>query len=117
MTLARGVQGEHMTEVYLVSVGLLNGVGFPNLRVTKGILSGFEVLIGMDIITQGDLAITHHNGATCFSFRCPPSARIDFTGKAPIQDSKAPHGSPQKVGRNDPCPCKSGKKFKKYCGK
>jgi uncharacterized protein YecA (UPF0149 family) len=34
------------------------------------------------------------------------------------------HGTPQepvrraepKVGRNDPCPCGSGKKFKKCCG-
>ncbi|MBF0383979.1 MAG: SEC-C domain-containing protein [Magnetococcales bacterium] len=24
-------------------------------------------------------------------------------------------GSPKKVGRNDPCPCGSGKKFKKCC--
>ncbi|MBQ8412376.1 MAG: SEC-C domain-containing protein, partial [Lachnospiraceae bacterium] len=23
---------------------------------------------------------------------------------------------PPKVGRNDPCPCGSGKKFKKCCG-
>jgi uncharacterized protein YecA (UPF0149 family) len=23
---------------------------------------------------------------------------------------------PEKVGRNDPCPCGSGKKFKKCCG-
>jgi preprotein translocase subunit SecA len=23
----------------------------------------------------------------------------------------------QKIGRNDPCPCGSGKKFKKCCGK
>lgn len=22
----------------------------------------------------------------------------------------------EKIGRNDPCPCGSGKKFKKYCG-
>ncbi|MBZ9634580.1 SEC-C metal-binding domain-containing protein [Clostridium sp. FP1] len=22
-----------------------------------------------------------------------------------------------KVGRNDPCSCESGKKYKKYCGK
>ncbi|MBO0798476.1 MAG: SEC-C domain-containing protein [Blastocatellia bacterium] len=25
-------------------------------------------------------------------------------------------GSKQKIGRNDPCPCGSGKKFKKCCG-
>jgi uncharacterized protein YecA (UPF0149 family) len=24
--------------------------------------------------------------------------------------------SPEKVGRNDPCPCGSGKKYKKCCG-
>jgi SWIM/SEC-C metal-binding protein len=24
--------------------------------------------------------------------------------------------NPEKVGRNDPCPCGSGKKFKKCCG-
>ncbi len=24
---------------------------------------------------------------------------------------------PKKVGRNDPCPCGSGKKFKKCCGR
>jgi preprotein translocase subunit SecA len=26
-------------------------------------------------------------------------------------------GPPQKVGRNDPCPCGSGKKYKKCCGR
>jgi hypothetical protein len=29
----------------------------------------------------------------------------------------APFVAPPKVGRNDPCPCGSGKKFKKCCGK
>jgi preprotein translocase subunit SecA len=28
----------------------------------------------------------------------------------------APALAPRKVGRNDPCPCGSGKKFKKCCG-
>jgi len=28
----------------------------------------------------------------------------------------APYISPEKVGRNDPCPCGSGKKYKKCCG-
>jgi hypothetical protein len=28
-----------------------------------------------------------------------------------------PYRAPQKVGRNDPCPCGSGKKYKKCCGK
>src|SRR5262249_17650375 len=28
----------------------------------------------------------------------------------------APYRTPDKVGRNDPCPCGSGKKYKKCCG-
>jgi uncharacterized protein YecA (UPF0149 family) len=27
-----------------------------------------------------------------------------------------PYRAPQKVGRNEPCPCGSGKKYKKCCG-
>ncbi len=35
-------------------------------------------------------------------------------GKAPVK--KAPVKKAEKVGRNDPCPCGSGKKYKKCCG-
>jgi FkbM family methyltransferase len=35
----------------------------------------------------------------------------------PSGSSTRPARSPTKVGRNDPCPCGSGKKFKKCCGK
>lgn len=38
-------------------------------------------------------------------------ARTVRTGPAPVRSS-AP-----KVGRNDPCPCGSGKKFKQCCGR
>jgi hypothetical protein len=33
-----------------------------------------------------------------------------------IADSTTPYIAPAKVGRNEPCPCSSGKKFKKCCG-
>jgi len=32
-------------------------------------------------------------------------------------DSPKPVEKPKKIGRNDPCPCGSGKKYKKCCGK
>lgn len=44
-------------------------------------LEGTDVLIGMDIITAGDLAITNHNGRTTFSFRVPSCEEIDFVGE------------------------------------
>ncbi|HEY8461009.1 MAG TPA: SEC-C metal-binding domain-containing protein [Blastocatellia bacterium] len=31
----------------------------------------------------------------------------------PLND---PYAAPKKIGRNDPCPCGSGKKYKKCCG-
>ena len=32
-------------------------------------------------------------------------------------ESKQPVGAGKKVGRNDPCPCGSGKKYKRCCGR
>jgi hypothetical protein len=109
---------KYLAEVYLISLALPNNVGFFSVRVTKGKLGGeFDVLVGMDVITQGDFAVTNHGGRTFFSFRCPSIEQIDFTGKAP-----SPQGhqllqpvSGLKVGRNDPCPCGGGKKFKNCC--
>ena len=33
-----------------------------------------------------------------------------------LSDGSEPYRAPPKVGRNEPCPCGSGKKFKKCCG-
>ncbi|MDQ3829355.1 MAG: SEC-C metal-binding domain-containing protein [Candidatus Tectomicrobia bacterium] len=40
------------------------------------------------------------------SIRCSPSANVLPAG----------HHQQTEGGRNDPCPCGSGKKFKKCCG-
>jgi predicted aspartyl protease len=41
--------------------------------------SGYEFIIGMDIIKMGDLAITYASGKLMFSFRMPPAEKhIDF---------------------------------------
>ena len=74
------VDGTHLVERYLVNIMLPNEVVIPNVRATKGKLSGmnFDVLIGMDIITQGDLVLTHIDGQTSFSFRVPSQRGLDF---------------------------------------
>jgi preprotein translocase subunit SecA len=44
--------------------------------------------------------------------------RKKFTYGEPSRVSKPmPEEKGQKIGRNDPCPCGSGKKYKKCCGK
>jgi predicted aspartyl protease len=112
MTKACGVDGEYNTEVYLINVTLPNGLCFSPVRATKGKLLHDFILIGMDIITQGDFAVTNYQGKTCFTFRCPSQQVIDFTGAAPKQPGSVPV-----VARNSPCPCGSGKKYKRCCGK
>lgn len=107
-------QGTGIAKVYKINVILPNGIEFCSLKVLEGNLSGFDVLIGMDIIENGDFAITHSDGKTTFSFQIPSVRKIDFEKEAA---PKKPITTPQKVGRNDLCPCGSGKKYKHCCGK
>lgn len=56
------------------------------------------------------------------SQRARPVARAAQRSPAPVTSQAAAQGTPiaptqaSKVGRNDPCPCGSGRKFKKCCG-
>lgn len=51
--------------------------------VTGGLLNtDTDFLIGMDIITLGDFAVTNVNGKTVFSFRYPSCEKIDYVNDA-----------------------------------
>lgn len=69
-----------VANTYLVRIKLPNDLEFHNILVTSSDLEedDADVLIGMDIISQGDFAITHPSGQTKFSFRFPSEADIDF---------------------------------------
>jgi preprotein translocase subunit SecA len=49
--------------------------------------------------------------------RKPREQKLIFSGGGGPADHKPVKRESEKVGRNDPCPCGSGKKFKKCCGK
>lgn len=107
--------GESTTLAYLIGIILPNSVGFNNVRVSLGsIAGGADILIGMDIINTGDFAVTNKDGKTAFSFRVPSVECIDFVQQAP---STSLSQASSKVSRNAPCPCGSGKKYKRCCGK
>ena len=102
--------------VYIVNISLPNKVEFYHVRVTEGTLKGCDVLVGMDIICAGDFAVTNKDGKTTFSYRYPSIERIDFV-KQRLPGSPINKPFPvKKIGRNDPCQCGSGKKYKKCCG-
>ncbi len=108
---------KRLSPVYLVSIFLPSRVFFPQVRVTEVTISGADVLIGMDIITRGDFAITNSDKKTTFSYRWPSRERIDFVKELRKTNETLPTRAFRKVGRNDPCPCGSGKKYKHCCGK
>lgn len=104
--------GTSVVPVYHASLWLPNRVCVTELKVAQVVLaSGIDVLIGMDVIIQGDFAITNKNKRTLFSFRYPSSDQIDYTLPVELQP-KAPT-----VARNAKCPCGSGKKYKACHGK
>ncbi|HMQ69664.1 MAG TPA: SEC-C metal-binding domain-containing protein [Ignavibacteria bacterium] len=97
--------------VYLINIYLPNKVSIPFVKVvevsdlSQDINDKLEVLIGMDVISMGDFSISNKDSKTCFSFRIPSMVETDFVKEANRVLTK-------NVGRNDPCPCGSGKKFK-----
>jgi len=72
------------SSVYIVDIALPNNVGVVGVQVTEAKNIGrFDVLIGIDIITIGDLSICNYKGKTSFSFRIPSSSkRIDYVEEA-----------------------------------
>jgi hypothetical protein len=103
--------GMSVSPTHLVNFYLPNKVGIVGVLVTEFPGTGnFGAIIGMDVITMGDLAITNVSGQTWMSFRIPSMVAVDYVA----EHFKALYAS---VGRNDPCPCGSGEKFKRCHGK
>lgn len=115
-TKIRHANGEATVNMYYVNLFLPNQVAFKFIRVTEGILGDADILIGMDVITKGDFAVTNFNGKTTFSFRCPSHKEIDFVKESNSVNSKPIIGL-KKLGRNEICHCGSKKKFKHCHGK
>jgi predicted aspartyl protease len=72
--------GIHEANQYLIDLLMPNNISFTNIRAMEFIGNNkFDILIGMDILTLGDLAITNSNQQTVISFRVPPDIKhIDY---------------------------------------
>ena len=87
---------------FSVNIVLPNDVHVVGIPVMQGAFnSGFDVIIGMEIITQGDFAVTNRRGRTKFSFRLPSEADIDFVREdAPRHVMKAKRSTtPRRRGK------------------
>lgn len=92
---------------YVVNFHLTNDVNIVNIQVSDAPVQGFDMIIGMDIISLGDFAITNVGGNNWFTFRFPGKAKYDFV----VEDT--PVALPQ--SKNSLCKCGSGLKYKRCC--
>lgn len=116
-----GVQSKEDRPYYYANVKLNNEQITMDINITD--VDAFSsdadegMLIGMDIIGQGDFSVFNFNGSTTMTFRVPSQKEIDYCEEVrlynrylKIYEARMKHG-------NELCPCGSGKKFMKCHGK
>ena len=78
----RTPSGESEVSNYLIDILLPNNLTVRDISVCDSEIGsqGIGVLIGMDIITLGDFAVSNLNSKTVFSFRTPSLSLTDYVG-------------------------------------
>ena len=86
--------GTRVSRTYLVDIQLPNNVIVHGVQVCDSEIGGqgIGVLIGMNIINQGDFAVSNFQGKTVFTFRCPSVAKADYVKELNRQKVIGTHG-------------------------
>lgn len=95
-TLIHTPSGSAERNTYLVDVLLPNNVKINDLKVIDAEIGvqGIGILIGMDIITQGDFCVSNYKGKTIFTFGIPSDRKIDFVQEVNLSKIVGPkHGT------------------------
>jgi preprotein translocase subunit SecA len=114
---------EYKTEAYAMFVELMESIKnevLNNLFRSTTNLQAFEQLLASmpRHLMQRDLLEPNQEGGRPSAASFPPAGLAE-ADQGFEQAMSAPVQRPQavKAGRNDPCPCGSGKKFKSCCGR
>ena len=68
-----GVNNISPAEIVKATVILPNNIRIPDMKIwVCNLIPNTDILIGMDIIDQGDFAISNAGGKTLFTFAIPP---------------------------------------------
>lgn len=65
-------------------------------------------------ISSGQLTADFYSATVSHDDDCPKLSGGKCACDADVEIAKA--GSARKIGRNEPCPCGSGQKYKRCCG-
>ena len=82
-SIIRGVNSILESDIALIDMEFLENLKIKDVRAGVCQLHDCDLLIGMDVIQKGDLAISHIGNRTLFSFAIPPFDNpIDLYEKA-----------------------------------
>jgi hypothetical protein len=73
-----GIGGDQESDTYLVHIGFPNGQLKRYVNAYCADLDDYDMLIGMDIITETDFLITNADGKTTFQFRTPSEGGVEL---------------------------------------
>jgi len=76
-TSIMGVGGDEQVGVYKIHVGLPNGFLYEDLIVYCSDIDDYDILIGMDLISQSDFFLTNINGNNHFYFHLPAEGKVE----------------------------------------
>ncbi|MES2800585.1 MAG: retropepsin-like aspartic protease [Bacteroidota bacterium] len=93
MSIVHTANGQARQNTYIIDIALNDGILIKDVTVTcaTAFSGGCNVLIGMDIISQGDFSITNFKGNTCMSFRKPSLHEIDFCANPNMKANSNPN--------------------------
>ena len=72
---SNGVTGEFSTDVYRISISINDFWSCGGIQAIRYDLDDCDLIIGMDVISQGDFAVKNVNGKTVMTFRYPPQGK------------------------------------------
>ena len=72
-----GIGGDEEVDVFCIHVGLPNGYLYEDLIVYCSEIDDYDILIGMDLISQSDFFLTNIKGDNIFAFQYPATGKIE----------------------------------------
>lgn len=72
---SNGVSGKFSTDVYRISISINDFWSCGGIQAIRYDLDDCDLIIGMDVISQGDFAVKNVNGKTVMTFRYPPQGK------------------------------------------
>ena len=73
-----GIGGDQESDTFLVHIGLPDGQLKRYVNAYCADLDDYDILLGMDIITETDFVITNADGKTIFQFRTPSEGGVEL---------------------------------------